>query len=191
RIMQKGTLRCRRSLWHQPHSRQTQNVVNTHSSGMQKRSTQQCQKWLETLFLQGPRRKGRQTPLLSLRMIQIRGGPHGGSGQYILRSGPGLTAARVGTNGQIGYQSYGHPRPKGGFLRLTHAFVGQPLQESMKMQLRGRLTRKRNSRRRIGLLHGCWPILPAMGRTKRTCVDRKSTRLNSSHVKISYAVFCM
>src|SRR5690606_41937678 len=83
------------------------------------------------------------------------------------------------------------PLPKGGFLRLTHAFVGQPLQESMKMQLRGRLTRKRNSRRRIGLLHGCWPILPAMGRTKRTCVDRKSTRLNSSHVKISYAVFCM
>src|SRR5690606_39542144 len=25
----------------------------------------------------------------------------------------------------------------------------------------------------------------------RTCADRKSTRLNSSHVKISYAVFCL
>src|SRR5690349_24222950 len=24
-----------------------------------------------------------------------------------------------------------------------------------------------------------------------TCVDRKSTRLNSSHVEISYAVFCL
>src|SRR5690606_40436076 len=24
-----------------------------------------------------------------------------------------------------------------------------------------------------------------------TCIDRKSTRLNSSHVKISYAVFCL
>src|SRR5690606_41994596 len=25
----------------------------------------------------------------------------------------------------------------------------------------------------------------------RNCLDRKSTRLNSSHVKISYAVFCL
>src|SRR5690606_40966851 len=28
-------------------------------------------------------------------------------------------------------------------------------------------------------------------RTYRPCRDRKSTRLNSSHVKISYAVFCL
>src|SRR5690606_39755279 len=26
---------------------------------------------------------------------------------------------------------------------------------------------------------------------KKSCLDRKSTRLNSSHVKISYAVFCL
>src|SRR5690554_7489204 len=25
----------------------------------------------------------------------------------------------------------------------------------------------------------------------RACIDRKSTRLNSSHVRISYAVFCL
>src|SRR5579883_3280905 len=28
-------------------------------------------------------------------------------------------------------------------------------------------------------------------RSRRKCLDRKSTRLNSSHVKISYAVFCL
>src|SRR5690606_40437806 len=28
-------------------------------------------------------------------------------------------------------------------------------------------------------------------RMYRYCIDRKSTRLNSSHVKISYAVFCL
>src|SRR5690606_41889238 len=28
-------------------------------------------------------------------------------------------------------------------------------------------------------------------RARRSAVDRKSTRLNSSHVKISYAVFCL
>src|SRR5690606_40790757 len=32
----------------------------------------------------------------------------------------------------------------------------------------------------------CWPFWPPS--TKQ---DRKSTRLNSSHVKISYAVFCL
>src|SRR5690606_40452062 len=31
----------------------------------------------------------------------------------------------------------------------------------------------------------------ATGKTARIAIDRKSTRLNSSHVKISYAVFCL
>src|SRR5436309_15935580 len=56
-------------------------------------------------------------------------------------------------------------------------------------------------------LHDALPIYPATGagrgtraqpeperrphRPARRGVDRKSTRLNSSHVKISYAVFCL
>src|SRR3989442_8276874 len=38
------------------------------------------------------------------------------------------------------------------------------------------------------------PALPAGGtpsRARRSAGDRKSTRLNSSHVRISYAVFCL
>src|SRR3712207_7560083 len=35
-----------------------------------------------------------------------------------------------------------------------------------------------------------WPAGPACGRG-RTRRDRKSTRLNSSHANISYAVFCL
>src|SRR5947199_891685 len=31
----------------------------------------------------------------------------------------------------------------------------------------------------------------AMGRPMKSCLDRKSTRLNSSHLGISYAVFCL
>src|SRR5690606_39924298 len=37
-------------------------------------------------------------------------------------------------------------------------------------------------------------LLPILGRHRTACqrrLDRKSTRLNSSHVKISYAVFCL
>src|SRR3712207_6913431 len=33
--------------------------------------------------------------------------------------------------------------------------------------------------------------LPRAGERRPTCVDRKSTRLNSSHANISYAVFCL
>src|SRR5699024_12692410 len=32
---------------------------------------------------------------------------------------------------------------------------------------------------------------PSVARDDRRCRDRKSTRLNSSHVSISYAVFCL
>src|SRR5690606_40705109 len=49
--------------------------------------------------------------------------------------------------------------------------------------------------------HALWPILPAhasgVAGIEDSCTachgerDRKSTRLNSSHVKISYAVFCL
>src|SRR5690606_39391839 len=42
--------------------------------------------------------------------------------------------------------------------------------------------------------HGEAPIIDAVATCRRDATireDRKSTRLNSSHVKISYAVFCM
>src|SRR6266700_4664894 len=49
-------------------------------------------------------------------------------------------------------------------------------------------------------LHDALPIFSNIGRWSKArdnqdnlpgCADRKSTRLNSSHVKISYAVFCL
>src|SRR5690606_40547457 len=53
-----------------------------------------------------------------------------------------------------------------------------------------------------GTLHSAWPDNSSPGRHIHWCSpaypyrqspssDRKSTRLNSSHVKISYAVFCL
>src|SRR5690349_22626713 len=38
-------------------------------------------------------------------------------------------------------------------------------------------------------VHG--PIIAGLARAQAPDVDRKSTRLNSSHVEISYAVFCL
>src|SRR2546427_963478 len=40
-------------------------------------------------------------------------------------------------------------------------------------------------------LHGAEPRDPTRVRSRRRGRDRKSTRLNSSHSQISYAVFCL
>src|SRR5690606_41853266 len=61
------------------------------------------------------------------------------------------------------------------------------------------LTRKRNFQRLIGTIAGAlFGVLILFLFKDRTMLfvwmlvlDRKSTRLNSSHVKISYAVFCL
>src|SRR3712207_7831745 len=44
---------------------------------------------------------------------------------------------------------------------------------------------------RRGLLAGHADALRAAGWAAETSADRKSTRLNSSHANISYAVFCL
>src|SRR2546429_1222028 len=41
------------------------------------------------------------------------------------------------------------------------------------------------------LRHAGWLLRVACTRHRSTCRDRKSTRLNSSHGYISYAVFCL
>src|SRR2546426_7835367 len=61
---------------------------------------------------------------------------------------------------------------------------------------RGRTTRSRTSRR---CTSACWRAAPrwvptrrgTASRGSRTRRDRKSTRLNSSHLVMSYAVFCL
>src|SRR5256885_12771021 len=44
----------------------------------------------------------------------------------------------------------------------------------------------RRSRRRLPV-----PLVPCRGCGRHRAADRKSTRLNSSHLVISYAVFCL
>src|SRR5204863_3829151 len=56
--------------------------------------------------------------------------------------------------------------------------------------------RTRSTRRRRDSSRGRWPCWNATVSTASTATDpatrdRKSTRLNSSHVEISYAVFCL
>src|SRR5690625_4184463 len=53
----------------------------------------------------------------------------------------------------------------------------------------GREARIEAGKRALAL---CGQLGPSRERlTKKTMIDRKSTRLNSSHVAISYAVFCL
>src|SRR5690606_41838617 len=58
--------------------------------------------------------------------------------------------------------------------------------------LRERETQPRDDRRYDrGQLHGREQTRPVVAVRPPELEDRKSTRLNSSHVKISYAVFCL
>src|SRR5688500_19323669 len=58
------------------------------------------------------------------------------------------------------------------------------IQADVRPGARGRTRRSRESEtRRTGSRRCCWP--------RRILLDRKSTRLNCSHLVISYAVFCL
>src|SRR5256885_12872904 len=61
--------------------------------------------------------------------------------------------------------------------------------------LAGRVTRRHVAgdqlQRGIGLLHPAHPVEHALRMAVGGIEDRKSTRLNSSHLVISYAVFCL
>src|SRR5215469_8196866 len=52
-------------------------------------------------------------------------------------------------------------------------------------------TARRRRSRRGDAVWSPIPELCTVGRRPELAIDRKSTRLNSSHVEISYAVFCL
>src|SRR5690606_41070464 len=62
----------------------------------------------------------------------------------------------------------------------TTALVSTPVSRRQRLHVTCSDCRRLRRRTRRGLSPGLSP----------SCTDRKSTRLNSSHVKISYAVFC-
>src|SRR5690625_1295685 len=74
-------------------------------------------------------------------------------------------------------------------LRLQHGFVGIPVSHALARVLQMIMTRRRPAvpSRRLVVSLG----MHAAGKQQNACRDRKSTRLNSSHVAISYAVFCL
>src|SRR5690606_39396819 len=77
--------------------------------------------------------------------------------------------------GEIGGAAGAQLVPRGGMASVVHA-----LRQAAESAGATVLTRAPVSR-----------ILLEHGRATGVALDRKSTRLNSSHVKISYAVFCL
>src|SRR5699024_12529761 len=51
--------------------------------------------------------------------------------------------------------------------------------------------RQKKGARRLECMDVCWLSKQVIYRRHKSAEDRKSTRLNSSHVSISYAVFCL
>src|SRR5690349_24237593 len=72
--------------------------------------------------------------------------------------------------------------------------IGQPLESVLLLDVKPAAVIARLAGRRV--CKGCGKVfsisaLPASGNCDNCGGDRKSTRLNSSHVEISYAVFCL
>src|SRR5206468_8296849 len=64
-----------------------------------------------------------------------------------------------------------------------------PYTTLFRSRTRSRRCTSRCSRSRV--CASCSPTTRASRKRRRSCGDRKSTRLNSSHDQISYAVFCL
>src|SRR5690349_22843203 len=66
-----------------------------------------------------------------------------------------------------------------------------PLHDALPISQHPRAHRGRRARKAIGEAHGDVPLVAPERLVAAVPEDRKSTRLNSSHVEISYAVFCL
>src|SRR5690606_41206731 len=74
-------------------------------------------------------------------------------------------------------------------LQMIEQVVEQQLEVVFADREGGQLTRLQTPR--IGIFDEDARVLQIHAIERRARKDRKSTRLNSSHVKISYAVFCL
>src|SRR2546430_1191958 len=73
----------------------------------------------------------------------------------------------------------------GGALTRFDVRVGETLVDILRQAIDG------TQRSVCALGTACFPLVPYGGRLRDGRLDRKSTRLNSSHSQNSYAVFCL
>src|SRR5207302_11385340 len=88
------------------------------------------------------------------------------------------------------------PPPTSTLFPYTSLFRSDPRLPLRRLVVHGRSMARRRQRDRTRRLSGVPPrlhVVPRQAGPHRVTTnrDRKSTRLNSSHVKISYAVFCL
>src|ERR1039458_10646537 len=81
----------------------------------------------------------------------------------------------------------GKPLPKPDHTTLQMALVGYEIE---KERIAGKI-REIQSQLGAGKAAGGWAAAKSEAAPKKRVLDRKSTRLNSSHLGISYAVFCL
>src|SRR5699024_5368177 len=124
------------------------------------------------------------------------GGRRGAAGRD--RRPPGEPAPGGGADGLSGRPTRRHPSDRGGVTAMDRVDLGSRL-DLLLGDATGELLAEEIGVRTVGELLRHYPrsyagfgaLSSAAEPTPDTHVDRKSTRLNSSHVSISYAVFCL
>src|SRR5262245_54096366 len=129
----------------------------------------------------------RASPHVTMADYAVRIGPAPARESYL--SVPALIEAARRTGAKLVHPGYGFLAENAGFARACEeaglVFVGPSSDAIAAMATK---TGSRDRMERAGV-----PVVPGTGKAAGgpAEIDRKSTRLNSSHLGISYAVFCL
>src|SRR4051794_3374942 len=79
-----------------------------------------------------------------------------------------MAATRVGSNGQVSNQAYGHARGTRAVLHMPQSLIGKPLQKHMEVDIGFMLRRICLHTLTHGIMQLSRPVLPSTCRTQRS-----------------------
>jgi hypothetical protein len=133
REMQVGPGGRGRAFGHQPQAVQAEYVVDADAAAVRHVGAQHGQPRRETLFAQRARRQRAQSPVLALMRQQVGRGAHAQALEHGGLQTPGLAAARVGPDREVGNDAYRHAGVVRLALQALAREAGLPLQEAVKV----------------------------------------------------------
>ncbi len=131
RVVEVGAVARWRTKGNHPESLQTHHMVDAQAAGVGEVGPQHFDKGAEAMALQAFRGEGGDAPALPGAVEDIGRRADGEFGQQFVLPAPGLAAATIGTDGEVGDQADAHAAAPGRVLRAFQATGDQPLTEGV------------------------------------------------------------